>query len=300
MKQKLLLVITFLFITSFLVGCQKDEKVTVMDREGNEVVLTGKVEKIISTAPSNTEVLVGLGMADHIIAVDNYSPVEDLKEDIVKIDFQNPDAETIIGLQPDIIIASEHNRTGSEDPFLLIKEAGIPVVYIPSSISIEGIYKDIDFIGQLTDKVEEANTMKETMKQEIEKIRTIASQIKEPKRVYFEISPVPSIYTPGQSTFQNEILEVVGAINVFGEETGWISPSPEAIVEKNPQVIITNVSYIQGPVEEILGRTEFQEIDAIKEKKVYQIDANTSSRPSQHVVKALKEVAKALYPEYYE
>lgn len=300
MKRKSLVMLAAIMLFMFLTACGAEKQSTVTDREGNEVVVGSNNAKIISTAPSNTEILIGLGLADKIIAVDNYSPTEELKEGITQIDFLNPDAEVIIGLEPDLLIASGHNKTGNEDPFALIKAAGIPVVYIPSSNSIQGIYEDIDFIASITNTTEQGDKMKKTLMKEIDGIKEIAKNIEKPKSVYFEISPAPSIYTSGKDTFQNEIVTLIGATNIFKDETGWISPSPEAIVDRNPQVILTNVNYIDKAVDEILSREAFKEIEAVKARQVYLVDANTTSRPSQHVIKAIKEIAKAVYPEYYE
>ena len=150
-KNKFLpLVFIVILIMTIIVGCT--EKTTVMtDRAGNQFNLPKKVNTIISTAPSNTEILVKLGLADKLIAIDKYSAdVEGIRQDLPKIDFRNPDAETLVGLKPDIIIASGHNKSGNEDPFAAVKEAGIEVVYIPSSSSIEGIYEDINFIAKIT------------------------------------------------------------------------------------------------------------------------------------------------------
>ena len=135
---------------TMLVGCT--QKTTVMaDRAGNQFNLPKKVNTIISTAPSNTEILVALGLADKLVAIDKYSAdVDGVRKDLPEIDFRNPDAETLVGLKPDIIIASGHNKTGNEDPFAAVKEAGIDVVYIPTSSSIEGIYEDINFIAKVT------------------------------------------------------------------------------------------------------------------------------------------------------
>ena len=155
MKKKLLAIITS-FILLFAVGCSTSKETTVTDREGNEVTIPTKIEKIITTAPSNTEVLVGLDVADKLVAVDTYSEgIEGLDEEVPKMDMNNPDAEAIIALEPDIIIASGYNKIGSaEDPYKAVVEAGIPVVYIPSSDSIEGIYKDIEFIASIVNERE--------------------------------------------------------------------------------------------------------------------------------------------------
>ena len=302
MKRKILGLITSITVSSLmLVGCSNKD-VVVKDREGNEVTMPNKIERIVSTAPANTEILVGLGLSDKLVGIDTYSSdVEGIKSDVEKIDFLNPDAETIIGLEPDLIIASGHNKSGaSDDPFKLVKEAGISVVYIPSSESIQGIYDDINFIADITNTEEKGQEIVDTMKNQINEISAKAKDIKDKKKVYFEIGPAPNLYSFGNLTFLNEMIEIIGAENIFKDENGWTSPSAESIIDKNPDVILTNVNYIDNPVEEIKSREGWQDITAIKDNQVYLIDKNSSSRPSQHIIKALNEMAKAIYPDVYE
>lgn len=302
MKKKLTSILALVLVVMLAtVGCSQKSK-TIKDREGNDVTLPKKMDRIISTAPSNTEVLVDLGLADKLVAVDKYSTdIKGINKDIEKIDFLNPDAEAIIALNPDIIIASGHNKTGSsEDPFKLIKEAGISVVYIPSSDSIQGIYDDIMFLADITDKKEKGQQIVDNMKKEVDEIKTIGETIKDKKKVYFEIGPAPNLYSFGNSTFLNEMIELVGAENVFKDEKAWISPSEESVIDKNPDVILTNVDYIKNPLDEIKSRNGWNNINAVKDNKVFLIDKNASSRPSHHAIKALKEMAEAIYPESYK
>lgn len=283
------------------VGCSSQKETTVTDREGNEVKIPTKIERIVSTAPSNTEVLVELGMSDKIVCTDTYSTnIEGLDKDIEQIDFSAPDAEKIIGLEPDIIIASGHNKTGSaEDPFKVLSESGIPVVYIPSSDSIEGIYKDISFISTVVNQVDKGDEIISDMKGKIEEISNIGKTIKDKKKVYFEIAPAPSLFTFGEGTFLNEMVELIGAENVFKGEKAWISPTEEAVIDANPDVILTNVDYVENPDKEIMSRNGWESITAIKNKDVYIIDSNSASRPSQNIIKALDQMAKAIYPDVY-
>ena len=301
MKKKILSLITSIMVSSFiLVGCSTKD-VVIKDREGNDVTMPDKIERIISTAPSNTEILVELGLADKLVAIDKYSSdVEGIPNDVEKIDFLNPDAEAIIGLEPDLIIASGHNKSGSsDDPFKLVKEAGISVVYIPSSESIQGIYDDINFIADITNTKENGQKIVDNMKSQINEIAKKGENIKDKKKVYFEIAPAPNLYSFGNSTFLNEMIELIGAENILKDENGWIAPSAESIIDKNPDVILTNVNYIDNPVQEIKDREGFENINAVKNNQVYQIDKNSSSRPSQHIIKALNEMAKAIYPDVY-
>lgn len=287
---------------SLLTGCG-NTSTTMTDREGNEFTLPNKVEKIISTAPSNTEVLVELGLSDKLVAVDKYSAdVEGISDDIPQIDFRNPDAESIIALEPDMIIASGHNKVGDEDPFQLVKDAGITVVYIPSSTSIDGIYEDIDFIADITGTEKEGKELVENIKKEVEEVKAIGDTITDKKKVYFEIGSGSALYSFGNSTFLNEMIEIIGAENIFKDQESWISPSPESVIDANPDVILTNMADTNGvsAVDDIKNRDGWDSITAVKEDQVYKIDKNSSSRPSQNIIKALKEMAKAIYPNEYK
>lgn len=294
MKKFFAILITALLLT----GCATEA--TIVDREGNEVVVPTKVERIISTAPSNSEVLLGLGLGSKIVGVDNWtSEHPELDTEVTRFDMMNPDIETIIGLEPDIIFASGHNKIGDEDPFKLVKEAGIAVVYIPSSVSLEGIYEDIEFMASLTKTKKEGEAMIDEMKTFVSEIEEIASTITEKKSVYLEISPAPWIYTTGTDTFQDAVINLIGAENAFGDQVSWISASEEVIIAKNPDVIVSTVGG-DTIVSDILARDGWDVMDSIQAKLVFQIDANPISRPSQNVIEGIKQLAEAVYPEFYE
>lgn len=301
MKKRILTLIAAIMVVMLaVVGCGQKETV-VKDREGNDFKVPEKVDRIISTAPSNTEVLVELGLADKLVAVDKYSAdIPGLPKGIELIDFSNPDPEAIVALDPDMIIASGHNKTGnSEDPFKVVKEAGISVAYIPSSDSIQGIYDDIMFIADITNTKDKGQKIVDNMKSQVAEIEKIGKTIKDKKTVYFEIGPAPNLYSFGNGTFLNEMIELVGGENIFKDQNGWISPSAESVIEKNPDVIITNVNYVPDAVKEIKNREGWENIAAVKNGQVYLVDANASSRPSQNVVKALQQMAEYINPDAY-
>lgn len=299
MKKRILAILLCLAMV-LAVGCNNNGgQKTVKDRAGNEVEVPSKIETIISTAPANTENLVALGLANKIIAADEYSAdVEGLSKDTKLMDFTTPDAEAIIELDPDIIVATEYNGS-SEDPYKAVKDAGICVVYIPSSNSIDGIYEDITFLADLFDVSDKGEEIISSMKSDIKEIQEIGSKIKDKKKVYFEIGPAPNLYSFGNSTFLNELVEIAGAENIFKDQESWISPSSESVIDANPDVILTNVNYVENPIDEIMKRDGWENITAVKEKAVYSIDTNSSSRPTPNVIKALKEMAKAIYPDEY-
>lgn len=299
MKYKMRSLVAVLLCLMFVMtGCAAKTEPNSSVEEKTEV------SRIISTSPSNTEILVGLGLTDKIVAVDTYSTdIEGLNAEIPQLELSNPDAETILGLKPDLIITSEINQVGNaENPFSVLEESGITMLYMPTSTSIEGIYSDIQKIAEATGTAAQGEALISGMKEKVSAISEIAATIPESERktVYFEISPAPSLFTFGKETFLNEIIELVGATNIFGNETGWISPSEETILKDDPDVILSNVNYIENPIEEIKGRAGWENLTAVKENQIYMINTNAASRPSQNVIIALEEMAQAIYPTYYE
>ena len=303
--------VTVLLIMSLMVvftGCSNKTKaatsattsVPTKDREGNEIVIPKKVDKIISLAPSTTQVLIDLGLKDKIVAVDTYS-VGLFGDDstLPTFDIMNPDAEKLASLDADIIFATGMSKTDGDDPLKLLKDMGACVTYIPTSASIAEIREDILFIANATDKSTEGQKLIDTMDKEIAKYTAIGKTIKDKKSVYFEIAAAPDMYSFGSDVFLNEILDIIGAKNILADQKGWVAVAAENVVAANPDVILTNVDYIDNPVDEIKSRAGFSEIAAVKNSTVYQIDNKTSSYANHNIVKAMKEIAVAIYPEEY-
>lgn len=137
------------------------------------------------------------------------------------------------------------------------------------------------------------------MQAELDRIGEIGKSITDKKKVYFEISAAPNLYSFGSGAFLNEMLELIGAENILAEEQGWLPVDSETVVAANPDVILTNVNYVEDPVSEILGRSGWENITAVSTGQVYYIDNLASSLPNQNIVKALDQMAQAIYPEYY-
>ncbi len=274
-----------------------------MDRAGTQITLPAKVERIISMAPSTTEILIDLGLADKIIAADTYTQKDGLlKQDIPYFDMMKPDAEKLIALKPDVVFISGMSNAKGNTPFSPLIDAGICVINIPSSSSIEAIYLDIAYIAAAVKQEEKGAKIIANMKKEIEAVRKKGAAISQDKKktVYFEIGSAPHMYSLGTGTFINEMIEIIGAQNILADQKSWIAVSDEMVLAKDPDVILTNVSYIPNPIDEIMARAGWASLKAVKGKKVFGIDTNSSSRPNHNIIKALKEMAKAVYPEIYK
>ena len=277
--------------------------VTTYDREGYPIVLPAEINTIISIGPANTEILVELGFGGKIIATDMFSEdVAGIAPGISVLDMMSLDAEFIIDANPDIIFITGMTRTHGEDhPLRLVSDAGIAVIYMPVAARIADIMEDIRFIAEVMGVREAGLEMTMIMQLELDRIAiTAMTEITQPRSVYFEIAPAPAMWTVGSGTFQQEMLELVGAINIFGDQNGWIGVSDEMFLLHNPDVILTSTNFIDDPVGEILARPGWGAITAVQNGDVFFVDTNATSRPSHNIINGLREIARAIYPEYFE
>lgn len=314
MKKFTLTMMTLgLVATLGLAGCGKQEKkattssektevtLPTKDRSGKEIILPKEATKIISLVPSTTEVIEDLGKTDQLIAVDTQSStmMTDLKK-LPQMDMMAVDAEKLIALKPQIVYVNDINLASSESVWKQVEDAGITVVNIPTSTSIKAIKEDVQFIADSLSEHEKGQKLIKTMDQEIDEVAKIGKTIKKPKTVLFEVAALPDIYSFGNGTFLNEMIETIGAKNVLANEKGWLPVTEEAAIAAKPEVILTNVNYMKDPAKEILARKNWENVPAVQNKEVFEIDNMSSSLPNNHITKALKQMAKAVYPEEYK
>ncbi|MGL9998957.1 iron compound ABC transporter iron compound-binding protein [Enterococcus sp. DIV1444a] len=314
MKKFTLTMMTLgLVATLGLAGCGKQEKkatassektevtLPTKDRSGKEITLPKEANKIISLVPSTTEVIEDLGKTDQLIAVDTQSStmMTDLKK-LPQMDMMAVDAEKLIALKPQIVYVNDINLASSESVWKQVEDAGITVVNIPTSTSIKAIKEDVQFIADSLSEHEKGQKLIKTMDQEIDEVTKIGKTIKKPKTVLFEVAALPDIYSFGNGTFLNEMIETIGAKNVLANEKGWLPVTEEAAIAAKPEVILTNVNYMKDPAKEILARKNWENVPAVQNKEVFEIDNMSSSLPNNHITKALKQMAKAVYPEEYK
>ena len=275
------------------------------DRSGNDIVIPDEVNKIISMAPSTTRFLIDLGLADKIVAIDtnSYAYIEQLPTGVQQFDMMSPDNEALVALEPDIIFTSGMSSFGGEDVFQPARDAGICVADIPSSNSFNEIIEDLQFIGDAVGESDKAHELIKTFEGTIDEIHAAGSTVTDKKKVLFMISlpsaEYPSIYTFGKGTYLDEMITAIGAENVTGDLESWVSISEEEAIAMNPDVILTNVDYIEDAVNVIKGGAGWENVNAIKNDEVYYIDATSSNQPNNHVVDAMIEMGKKVYPDQF-
>ena len=295
MKKILVLTLTLLFILTSVALA-----VPTRDRAGEPINLPEQIEKIVSMAPSTTRVLTDLGLTDKLIAVDTYSAFyqPELAE-LPQFDMMAPDAEQLAQLEPDIIFITGMSLSGGDNPYQALIDLGIPVVQIPSSSSIAAIQEDVLFIGECVRETDGAQALVDDMQAAIDEIFLIGATISSRKTVAVEVAALPYLCYAGGGTYIDEMITLIGAENAYGNADPWASVTEEAAVATNPDVILTCISYLPDPVDEIMGREGWNDVTAIANGDVYLLDEESCNQPNHRIVKALREMAVAVYPEVY-
>ena len=295
MKKMISLVLVLMLAFSTLAIAE----VPTQDRAGAAISIPEKVEKVVSLAPATTQIIEALGMMDKLIAVDTQTPlyVEETSG-LLQFDMMAPDIEQIAMLEPDVVFTSGMSYI-DDNPFKALIDMGICVIEIPSSNSIEDVKEDIVFTAACLGVEDEGQAMVDAMQAKIDEIAAIGATITEKKTVLFEIACLPHIYSFGKGTFLDEMINLIGAENVLGDQQSWLSVTEESAVVANPDVILTNVNYIEDSVGEILARPGWESVTAIINGDVHYIDNGKSSLPNHYIVDALIEMAVAVYPEAY-
>lgn len=284
---------------SSAVSAPAAEKPTT-DPSGAEVNIPDEIGSVVVLAPSIAETLVALGCGDLIVGYDAQSVgLAGLPADVPTFDMMQPDMEQLAALKPDVLFVSNMTLYDQTNPYQQLIDLGVCVLCVPTANSIATIQEDIAFIAAAMGKTAEGDTLIADMQAELDRIAAIGATVTEKKSVYFEIGAAPNLYSFGTGVFLNEMIELIGAENVLADQEGWLAVEAETIVAADPDVILTNVNYIDDPVAEILGRSGWEGMSAVKDQQVFYIDNMASSLSNHNIVKALDQMAKAVYPDLF-
>lgn len=303
--MKKIKIILLIILNIFLFSCNasKTSDNAVKDRAGNRIILPDNIKSIASLSPAATDIIISLGLSDKIIAADSDSKeiLQTNNIDISNIsvfDMMNPDSEKMISINPDILFVNTFSVFSGKNSIDSINASGICTAVIPSSDTVKSIEDDIYFIGYVLNKNDEASNIVNMMELNIEKIKSIGNTITNNKKVYFEIAALPNLYSFGTNVYLDDMINIIGAENIFKDRNSWIAVSEENVLFANPDLILTSVYYINNPEEEILSRQSWQNINALKNKDVYYI--SSSSLPTHNIIYALFDMAKYIYPNEYK
>ena len=273
---------------------------TYTDDLGRAITLEATPQRIVSLAPSNTEILFAVGAGSQVVGRDEFSdyPAEAASIQVIGGSFGEYNAEAIVALEPDLVLAAEINP-----PELVqqLEELGLTVYYLGNPTTLEEMYMNLETVASLTghDANELINSLKARVAAVDEKIAPLSSRI----AVFYEIDATdptkPWTYGPG--TFGDLLIERAGGYNV-----GNIASDPypqlslEQVIAATPAVIILGDSLWGVTPESVKERPGWETIPAVQSDQIFSFDDNLVSRPGPRLVDGLEQLAKLLRPELFE
>lgn len=271
----------------------------VEDIYGNKVVFKEEPKKIVSLGPSNVEIIYALGAGDKLVgrnSAANYP--EDVNNVEIVGDYNGNNLERIVELSPDVVFVY---GPGNEDENKILKDAGIPVLGFLSE-TIDSVINEIEVVGKVTGKNQEAKDLIENMNTKKE---TVLEKVKglETPTVFYEIWHDP-LMAAGKGSFMDELITLAGGKNIADDTEGaYPQYDLEQLVERNPEIFLAAKDMPEKTIESIKVRPGFEAISAIQNNKIYLfegVEADLVSRPGPRIIDALEAVAKAIHPEIFK
>lgn len=275
---------------------------TLTDGAGRQVTLDAAAKRIISLTPSNTEIVYAVGAGDLLVGDTEYCDFPEEAKNVAKIGGFSADTisiETILSLKPDVVLA---DGTGQESVITALEQANIKVIAL-NAASLEDVYANIDLVGKISGHDVEAAALVDGMKARVAAVEEKVASISDANRltVFWEVWDEP-LMTVGPKTFTGQLIQMAGGVNIFADVTDdYPQVSSEEVVKRNPAVILGPDTHGDKLIaEQLAARPGWDQIDAVKNKKIFLIDGNISSRSGPRIVDALEIIAQSLYPDLFK
>jgi iron complex transport system substrate-binding protein len=269
--------------------------ITITDDVGRQVTVARKPERIISLAPSNTEILFALGLGDRVVGVTKYADYPEEAKSKPKIGgFSTVNLELVVAATPDLILATGlHAKKVVPE----LESKGLTVVVLNPS-TMDDVLENISLVGRLTGQVWEADALRTRMEAKIKEVEARLAKAKTSPRVFWEASR--EFYTAGPTSYIGDIIARAGGTNIATDtRTQWPRLSQEAIIASDPEVILLADHEAGVTPQEVAQRPGWQNITAVKKGRIVSMDSNLISRAGPRVVQGFEEVARAIHPEVF-
>ncbi|MFC1942605.1 ABC transporter substrate-binding protein [Chloroflexota bacterium] len=272
----------------------------ITDQLGRTVTIDKPPQRIISIAPSNTEILYALGLSGQLVAVTKYCDYPPEAKEKPNIGgYTTPNIEEIVALSPDLILATSKHK---ERIIPQLEEKGLTVFALDPK-DLDNILASIKLVGDVAWKQDEAAKLLADMQGRITAVTDQTKSIPEEERpLVFYLTWHDPLKTSGQGTLNNELLQQAGGKNVFAEVTGSQSVDFEALVMRNPQVMIAGIGMGTGEDQTLTylkAETRLQNTEASKNSRIYGIDMDLTGRGGPRIVEGLEQFARSIYPEIF-
>ena len=299
MSRKLVSLFLALALALACVPVLAEGGITVTDMLGREVTLAAPAESIVVVMPSDCEILYAIGAGDKIVGRGTYC---DYPEEVTAIQdvYSGWDlsVEAIIALKPQVVVMTKmaHKPEDAEQ----LETAGIPVI-VTNAQTVEDTYACIELLGKVTGKQEEAAAVIEDMKNRLAAVAEKADDTG--LTVYFETTPMEwgyGLYSAGKGSFMDEIGALCGLKNIFADVTdgdGWPVVDPETVINANPDLIIAfdiNGMGDMDAAQVIMAREGWQDMDAVKNGRVFVLVNNEFVRPGPRLADAAESLIELI------
>jgi iron complex transport system substrate-binding protein len=277
-----------------------DQTISQTDGLGRTVSLAAPAERIVSMAPSNTEILFALGAGAAVVGRDEFSdnPQEALDIPSIGGGFGEYNTEAIVALKPDLVLAGGIN---TPDQIQALQDLGITVFMVANPKDFEGLYANLEAVAALTGHVAEGEEIVHDLRN---RVGTITDRLEgaSTRRVFFEVDGTDPTapWSTGTGTFQDYLIRLAGGENVVTFE-GWGQVNLEDLIKSDPEVIVYSAApYIPTTVESIAARPGWSVITAVKSGAIFAIDTDLTDLPGPRLVDGFEAISRAIHPEAFE
>jgi len=281
------------------IGCSDSASaLTPVDDWGRPIRLEAAPKRIVSLGPSITEILFALDLDEHVVGVTDYCDYPSEAASLPKLGAPFPgfDIERILDLEPDLVFSVEGNVVG------LLEDKVTTVVLQPNDL--QGIYRDIELVGQLTGTDRAAEQLVSDMKQRVEAVVAKTSTITDKPTLFYEVDASMdenSPWTVGYGTFQDNLINLAGATNIARDGKGWYEFSVEQILDADPDIILLEDYQFGVTPESVSARTAWTNLTAVREGKILAIEnPDLTCRQGPRIVDGLEMLARLIHPELFQ
>ena len=269
---------------------------TFVDDTGRKIYLANPPKRVVSLAPSITEILFAIGAGDSVVGVTEFCdyPPEALTK--TRIGDSRPNLEPLLALQPDLVVAMDVIR---DDVLETLQQLNVPL-FILEARSIEHVYAHIQTLGRMLHRVQEANALARSMRQDIQAIGDRTSALSKP-RVLYVVYPQPFI-TAGSGSFIHQLLELAGGDNI-AKDAGNAYPrlSMEVVLQKDPEILLLpSMDGKDAATSDFEQWTRWTTMTAVKTKRLHFVPWTLISRPGPRIGQGLEALARIIHPEIFQ
>ena len=275
--------------------------VTLTDDRGKQVQIAKQPVRIVSTAPSNTEILFALGLGDKVAGVTTLCNYPEEAKQKPKIGGFRPGLEPIVGQQPDLVLAVPATPA---DVVSGLEGMQIPVLLL-NPPTFDGVLANVRLVGHATGATAAAERLATQMQQRWSAVAERARAAQNKPRVLYELdgSNPASVYTAGAGTFIDAMITTSGGVNAVAQAVPGVQypqMSSEAVLQLNPQLILLGDAPFGQSYETVAARPGWNAVEAVQKRAVVGLaDPDVTSRAGPRLVDGLELVAKAIHPEIF-